>query len=76
MLHCLACDKQVSPWEEYCEECKEAISEVYTTDSKYASFLKGIHPEKLPHDFFSVDRMWELNESMTEDLAKETTDGI
>ena len=51
MLHCLACDTIVAPWEEYCADCREAINAVYVEDSKWATFLKGVYPSKIPADF-------------------------
>ena len=62
MLHCVACNKSINAYSNYCDECLEAIADVYTGDSKFVSFMKGTHPTvldgesilagKFPDDFY------------------------
>lgn len=63
MLHCIACNRNVPPWEDYCEECKEAISLVYVDDTAYADLLKAIHPSDVPFDFVSVNYVWSIDQN-------------
>ena len=57
-MKCIACNSTVSPWEDYCFTCQEAIASVYIADSKYAKFINGIHPDVVPQDFLSVNYEW------------------
>ena len=55
MLHCLCCNATIQPWQEYCADCEEAIQEVYSDDTSYVKFLRGVHPEAIPNSYVSVN---------------------
>lgn len=73
MLHCKACDKQLTEPADFCSSCIDAIERVYSGDSKWISAIKGRHPQRINtgliitgsfnDDFFD----WKFNDSDFDD---------
>lgn len=75
MLHCIACNKSIRAGEEYCNDCIEAIENVYTGDSKFASFLKGVHPRTLNGESILAGKLPDTFYDWESDIDAEDEEG-
>lgn len=73
MLHCKACDKQLTDPADFCSECVDAIERVYSGDSKWISAVKGRHPKEISANWLVTGRFdddffeWEFDDSDFDD---------